>query len=130
MMVIGRRTDEVGMDQEGEPDFDEFAGRVWLPVRQALVGALGADRGVEAHALAMVYAWEHRDRVMAMDSPVGYLFTVGRSQSRNRRKRLPVLYPPPPPGTPDYEPRLPGAMAALPEKQRVAVFLVVGCGWT
>ena len=78
----------------------------------------------------MAYAWEHRERVMVMESPVGYLFTVGRSQSRNRRKRLPVLYPPPPVDGPEYEPRLPRAMAELPKKQRVEVFLVVGCGWS
>jgi DNA-directed RNA polymerase specialized sigma24 family protein len=118
------------MEQEGEPDFDEFASRVWRPLRQALVGSLGADRGADAHALAMAYAWEHRERVAAMESPVGYLFTVGRSQSRDRRKRPLVQYPPPPAREPDYEPQLPRALADLPEKQRLAVFLVVGCGWS
>ncbi|HEY6533271.1 MAG TPA: sigma-70 family RNA polymerase sigma factor [Acidimicrobiales bacterium] len=118
------------MASEAEEDFETFAARVWLPLRQALVGALGADRGSEAHALAMAYAWEHRDGLGEIESPVGYLFTVGRSQTRNRRKALPPVYPPPPPDLQDYEPELPRALAALPEKQRVAVFLVVGCGWS
>jgi DNA-directed RNA polymerase specialized sigma24 family protein len=78
----------------------------------------------------MAYAWEHFDRVAATDSPVGYLFTVGRSQTRQRRKALPPQFPAPAPDLQDYEPELPRAMAALPEKQRLAVFLVVGCGWS
>jgi DNA-directed RNA polymerase specialized sigma24 family protein len=116
-----------------EADFDAFAAAVSRPLRPALIGALGVERGEEAHALAMAYGWEHRRKVMAMGSPVGYLFTVGRSRTRHRRKALPVQFLPPSaddPDGPDYEPGLGPAMARLPEKQRLAVFLVVGCGWS
>jgi DNA-directed RNA polymerase specialized sigma24 family protein len=131
MMDVGRPVDEEQTASEvDEPSFEAFATRVWLPLRQALVGAFGTERGSEAHALAMAYAWEHFDRVAVTDSPVGYLFTVGRSQTRSRRKALPPQFPQPTPDLQDYEPELPRAMAALPEAQRLAVFLVVGCGWT
>jgi DNA-directed RNA polymerase specialized sigma24 family protein len=111
------------------PTFESFAERVWQPLRQALVGALGVDRGVEAHARALSYAWEHQERVMRMDAPVAYLFKVGRSQTRIRRKPVPEMFPLPSAPEFEYEPSLVPALARLPEQQRVAVFLVVGCGW-
>lgn len=113
-----------------EVDFDSFAGTVSRPLRQALIGALGVERGEEAHALAMAYGWEQRDRVMGMASPVGYLFTVGRSRTRHRRKAVPVHYLAPEPDTFEFEPGLGPAMVRLSEKQRLAVFLVVACGWS
>jgi DNA-directed RNA polymerase specialized sigma24 family protein len=115
---------------EDDRSFDEFALSVSTPLRQALVGALGPDRGDEGHALAMAYAWENQARVMALASPVGYLFKVGRSQTRTRRKRIPPQYLLPVEDPPEYEPGLAVALAELPEKQRLAVFLVVGCGWS
>jgi DNA-directed RNA polymerase specialized sigma24 family protein len=122
-------TREVAADGS-EAEFETFAAAVSTPLRQALIGALGVERGDEAHALAMAYGWEHQEKVMAMGSPVGYLFTVGRSRTRVRRKALPVQYLAPTPDHPEYEPGLGPAMVRLPEKQRVAVFLVVGCGWS
>ena len=125
----------MGVDGEvaGDPrdgTFDAFASQVSIPLRQALVGAFGVDRGTEAHALALAYAWEHRERVTVMDSPVAYLFSVGRSRTRVRRKPVPVVYPSPSEERPDFEPGLSPALARLSEKQRLAVFLVVGCGWS
>ena len=32
--------------------------------------------------------------------------------------------------TPEYEPKLPAALAGLPERQRVGVFLAIGCEWS
>src|SRR5690606_25764085 len=79
----------------------------------------------------MAYGWEHAERVMTMDSPVGYLYRVGRSGVRDRRRSPSALYAERPVESfPDFEPALPAALAALPEKQRQAVFLVVGCGWS
>jgi DNA-directed RNA polymerase specialized sigma24 family protein len=123
-------TGEVVAADEARADFDAFAATVSRPLRQALLGALGVDRGEEAHALAMAYGWEHRKRVMAMASPVAYLFTVGRSRTRHRRKSVPVQYVAPESGAFEFEPRLVPAMVALSEKQRLAVFLVIGCGWS
>jgi DNA-directed RNA polymerase specialized sigma24 family protein len=117
-------------DQVADATFDAFVAQIDRPLRQALVGALGSQRGGEAHAAALAYAWMHRDRVLGLDSPVGYLYRVGRSSARHRRRRLPVLYPPAQVDAPEYEPRLPGALAGLPARQRVSVFLVVGCSWS
>jgi len=110
--------------------FEDFVREVDRPLRQALVGALGSQRGADAHAAALAYAWTNRDRVMHVRSPIGYLYKVGRSSARVRRRPLPHLYPDADPGAPAYEPKLPAALAALPERQRVAVFLAVGCGWS
>jgi DNA-directed RNA polymerase specialized sigma24 family protein len=99
-----------------------------LPVRQALVASLGWQLGGEAHAVAMEYAWSHADQVRCLESPVGYLYRVGCSGVRVRRKALP-LYAAPSEEPPEFEPALTGALVRLPERQRVAVFLVVGCGW-
>jgi len=121
---------EEAVTPPGAVDFDAFAARVSAPLRQALVASFGIDRGAEAHALAMAYGFEHRERIAALDSPVAYLFSVGRSQTRVRRKPLPVLYAEPAGDPPEFEPALAGAVARLPEKQRLAVFLVVGCGWS
>jgi DNA-directed RNA polymerase specialized sigma24 family protein len=121
---------EEALSPLGAVDFDAFAARVSAPLRQALVAAFGVDRGAEAHALAMAYAFEHGERMAALDSPVAYLFSVGRSQTRDRRKRLPVVYAESIDDPPEFEPALAGAVGRLPEKQRIAVFLVVGCGWS
>jgi len=110
---------------------DDFLAEVSGPLKQALVGALGQQRGQDAHAYAMAYAWEHSDRLIGMSSPVGYLFKVGRSSVRYRRKQIPVSFATPDPADlPEFEPRLPAVMGALPEKQRLAVVLVVGYGWS
>ncbi len=90
----------------------------------------GRVDGVEAASEAMAYAWEHWSRVSEMDNPVGYLYRVGRSKTRRIRRRTPLF-----PGVdksriPEVEPRLPGLLAALSERQRVAVILVHGLGWT
>lgn len=111
-----------------EDKADAWLRSVDLPVRQALVASLGSHLGGDAHAVAMEYAWAHGERIRALESPVAYLYRVGRSGVRVRRKSLP-LYPAPMQDPPEFEPALVGALARLPERQRVAVFLVVGCGW-
>ena len=118
--------DPGGVIEEGEAD--SLLRAVDLPLRQALVAALGSQLGGEAHAKAMEYAWSHADHVRALESPVGYLYKVGRSGVRLRRKALP-LFPAPTQDPPEFEPALTAALMRLPERHRVAVFLVVGCGW-
>ena len=100
-------------------------------LRRAFVAAYGTDRGTEATAEALAYAWQHWKRVSAMMNPVGYLYRVGQSRTRPRRQH-PLR---PEWRTPDNEPRhfepgLAPALAALSEAQRVAVVLVHGFDWT
>ncbi len=61
---------------------------------RAFVAAYGAERGHQAVAEAIAYAWEHAGRLAAMGNPAGYLFRVG--QSRSRPRKAPPLFPPPP----------------------------------
>ena len=97
------------------------------------MAAYGSDRGHEATAEALGYAWEHWKRIAGMDNPVGYLFRVGQSRTRPRKRVSPrLLWDPVGADTREqlFEPGLPRALAALSESQRIAVVLVHGYGWT
>jgi RNA polymerase sigma factor (sigma-70 family) len=114
-------------------DFEAFVLVTEPPLRRALIAAYGYEDGREATAEALAYAWEHWAQVREMRNAAGYLFRVARtSAARGRRWRRP---PPPQLASPpdsDYafEPGLPGALASLPERQRLAVVLVHGFGYT
>lgn len=109
-------------------DFERFAELAETKLRRAYIAAYGTERAAEATAEAMAWAWEHRDRLDTMENPVGYLYRVG--QSRTRPRQPPTLPPPTSLGVPDVEPRLIDELAALPERQKVAVWLVHACEWT
>ena len=98
-------------------------------LRRALIAAYGTQRGREATAEALGYAWEHRSELEKMDNPVGYLYRVAQSRSRERR-RPPAVFERPASEDLWVEPGLPAALTALPERQRVAVLLVYGAEWT
>lgn len=109
-------------------EFRTFAQRVQPDVRRALMGAVGVQRVDDATSEAMAYAFEHFERVSAMEHPVGYLFRVGQSRTRPRKRVR--LFREAPPAMPDVEPGLLPALLHLPLSQRLAVWLVHGCGWT
>jgi DNA-directed RNA polymerase specialized sigma24 family protein len=113
-------------------DFEAFVLTTEPLLRGALVAAYGYEDGREAAAEALAYAWEHWARIRQMPNAAGYLFRVARSSAargrRWRRPRAPLTLPP---GTEHrFEPGLPAALASLPERQRVAVVLVHGFGYT
>jgi DNA-directed RNA polymerase specialized sigma24 family protein len=108
-------------------EFTAFVETHEARLRRALVAAVGTAAG-DALADALTYAWEHWRRVRCMDNPAGYVYRVARSRARPRK--VPVLPPVDATRLPEVEPGLPGALAALPERQRVAVLLVHGFGWT
>jgi DNA-directed RNA polymerase specialized sigma24 family protein len=100
-------------------------------LRQSLMAACGGELGRDAAGEALEYAWEHWDRVRSMENPVGYLYTVGRSRARRElQRKRPVFDPVDPVRIPDVEPKLPGALAQLSERQRTVVVLIHGYGWT
>jgi len=108
--------------------FDAFVRETEPRLRRALVARYGADRGREATAEALGWAWVHWRRVESMSNPVGYLYRVGQSRTRRRRSgysEQPVSAP-----VPWIEPALDAALRDLSEQQRVAVVLVHGFGWT
>lgn len=118
-------------DQTKTDAFTLFVSRVEHRLRYALTAALGIDLGREAAAEALAYGWQHWDRVREMGNPAGYLYRVGlnhgKRQRMGRRVHLPSV---PREKLPWVEPGLPGALRALPEQQRVSVYLVHGHEWS
>lgn len=118
---------------EPSPDpaaaFEAFFRQAEPPLRRALVAAYGPEAGRDAAAEALAYAWEHWDRLAGMTNLPGYLFRIGQTRG-TRRRRQPVLHASPSWPEYEFEPALPQALAALPERQRLAVVLVHGYGYT
>lgn len=110
--------------------FDALIGEVKPRLARAFTAAYGTERGQEALAEAMSWAAGHPGRLLEMKNPAGYLYRVGQSRSRDRRTRVPVFPAPASVGLPEVEPRLPAALAALSQRQRVCVVLVVVEEWT
>jgi DNA-directed RNA polymerase specialized sigma24 family protein len=115
--------------------FDAFVADVEPRVRRALIPVAGADAARDATTDALVHAWRRWDRVRTMGNPAGYVYTVARSRIRvpdrplplaedGRGRRHPLVE------IPDVEPHLARLLAALPERQRVSVYLLHGCGWS
>lgn len=97
-------------------------------LRRAFVAAYGPDRGREATAEALAYAWEHWDRLREDVNVTGYLYRVGQSRTRPRKHR--TLFDRAVESDGAYEPGLAPALERLSESQRIAVVLVHGFGWT
>jgi DNA-directed RNA polymerase specialized sigma24 family protein len=126
--VLRRSTTELE-----DETFEQFAAGAGIRLQRAFVAAYGPERGADAVAEALGYAWEHWRRIRRMDNPVGYLYRVGQSKTRPRKS-------PPRSGwepasatlssEPRVEPGLLAAVASLSEAQRVAVVLVHGYEWT
>ena len=116
------------MNEADEVDFRAFVITTEPRLHRGLVASLGWDRGREATADALAYAWEHWSKVRAMSNPSGYLYRVG--QSSVRRRKAPVLFERPDHTEALYEPALMRLLAELPERQRLAVVLVHGFNWT
>ncbi len=115
---------------EPEASFEELLAGLRPALRRALFARYGAGVVDDIEAAALEGAWEHHDRLRAMDNPGGYLFRVAQSQARKLVRGDPVF-----PAVPErvehlVEPGLPRAMARLSERQRVAVVMVHGLGWT
>ncbi len=111
--------------------FTHFVETHEVKLRGALIASLGSDVGREAAAEALAYGWEHWDRVSGMDNPIGYLYRMGRNRGGRMHRRRQVLLPPSQvTGEPWVEPGLPAALAALPERQRVVVWLVHSADWS
>jgi DNA-directed RNA polymerase specialized sigma24 family protein len=118
---------EVGPPGVG-PEFEQFVRDVEPRLSRAFAAAYGFEEGRDAAAEALAYAFEHWDRLRQVANLPGYLYRVG--QSRTRRRRQPVLFAIPDSGDHDFEPGLPAALAALTQRQRLAVVLVHGYGYT
>lgn len=116
------------MDAKEDPGFGDFVVEMRPRLVRAFVSCRGTDGAADAAAEALAYAYEHWARVREMDNPGGYLYRVGQSRTRPRR-RPPTLPSPGEVDLPDVEPELVPALLELPESQRTAVWLVHACGW-
>ncbi len=99
--------------------------------RRSFTIALGLRLGAEALSDALFHLVEHRDRVLAMDNPGGYLFAVGRQRAlaAHRRPPAPLCPSPAVAGIPDIEPGLIVALEGLSERQRLCVVIVHAFGY-
>jgi len=96
-------------------------------LRRALVALYGTERGRDATAEAFAYAWERWGELDEVANLPAYLFRVAQSRSRERRR--PIVFIVPEVVEHAFEPKLPGALASLPDRQRLCVVLVHGFGW-
>ena len=108
-------------------EFEAFVHDVEPPLRRALIAAYGFERGRDATAEALGWAWEHWDQAKDLDNKVAYLFRVGQSKSRDRK--TPVTFERGDSSDPWFDPGLAPALGSLTEHQRVAVVLVNGFDW-
>lgn len=109
-------------------DFEAFVKDAEPRLRRAFAGSLGPQRASEALSESFAWAWENRHKLDDLDNPVGYLYRVGQSKSRPRKK--PDLPPPDPARIPHVEPALVDGLKALSDNQRAAVWLVHACSWS
>lgn len=109
--------------------FTDFVREVEPRLHVALVALLGTENAREATADALLWAWENWERVETMDNPGGYLYRVARTKARKLFRRPPLLPAAAAPDMPWVEPKLPEAVARLPESQRVVVVMVHALGW-
>jgi DNA-directed RNA polymerase specialized sigma24 family protein len=116
------------MEEASRAAFEAFVNEHEPGLRRALVAAYGFGRGREATADALSWAWEHWARVSRMSRPAAYLFRVG--QSSTRRRKVAVAFAREDDTESWFEPGLGPALAALSERQRIAVVLVHGFDWT
>ena len=116
------------MDQALRPEFEAFVQDVEPRLRRALIAAYGFERGREATADALSWSWENWGRIGRVQNKVAYLFRVG--QSSMRRRKVAVSFVRNDYAEPWIEPALGAALAALSERQRIAVVLILGFDWT
>jgi DNA-directed RNA polymerase specialized sigma24 family protein len=116
------------MREDLRREFEAFVRDVEPSLRRALVSAYGFERGRDATAEALGWAWQHWDRTRGLDNKVAYLFRVGQSKSRGRL--TPVIFERT--DTPEhwFEPGLGPALASLTERQRICVVLIHGFDWS
>lgn len=138
--VLYRGVGVTAVREEGESvatrehRFSSFCIAVEPRLRRALVAAYGPDLGSEAAADALSWAWENFERVETMDNPAGYLWRVGQTSVRGTTRHRSWMSSEPSFSTTstdaDFKPALVGAMSALPPRQRAAVLLVHGYGYS
>ncbi len=121
----------MGRERPSRDEFTTFVREVEPRLRYALVAAFGSARGLEATAEALEHAWEHWDKMTRTTNPAGYLYRVAaRRVWRLRSRQVPLLREIPTDQEQRTEPKLDPALKSLSRRQRMAVVLIDGFGWT
>jgi len=111
-------------------EFTRFVKEVEPRLSYAFFAAYGPEVGADVTSDALVYGWEHWDRLRDMENPAGFLFRVGQSKARWYHKPRACFPSVVRSAIPDVEPKLPEALARLTRNQRIAVVLIHAMGWT
>lgn len=119
-----------GGSDDADTRFEAFFVDAEPRLRAVLSAAYGAELGREAAAEALAWAYEHWTKVEAMKHPIAYLYRVGQSRTRPLRRRMPPVHSVHASPLPEIEPELDRALQSLPRRQRAAVVLVHGYGYT
>ena len=117
-----------GMASEDRAAFERFVEDTGPRLGRALAAVYGFEDGRDAAAEALAYAWQNWQQLQHVKNLPGYLFRVGQTRGRPRRQR--VLFDIDAGAEHRFEPGLPKALAALSRRQRLAVVLVHGYGYT
>ena len=115
------------MGEAEREEFETFVHDFEPRLRRALVASLGFERGRDATAEALAWAWQNFGRMKEIDNKVAFLYRVGQSKSRSRR--IPLLFERSTSHDPLYDPGLAPALESLTEHQRIAVVLINGFDW-
>jgi DNA-directed RNA polymerase specialized sigma24 family protein len=118
-----------GLETGPSRDFEDFVLATQPQLSRALAAAYGFEDGRDATAEALAYAFEHWDKLQHVANLPGYLFRVGQTRGRPRRRQR-VLFAVPDGADRHFEPALPAALGSLTQPQRIAVVLVHGYGYT
>ena len=113
--------------------FTAFATEVGGRLRIALSARYGAELGPEVTGDALLFAWQHWDRVRSMRNPAGYLYRVGARRATRilrRERRFSVGATETPVHATWVEPELHAVLQSLSDRQRAAVLLVHAFEWT
>jgi DNA-directed RNA polymerase specialized sigma24 family protein len=116
---------------DADHEFEEFAATYGRRLYQALIPVGGLDPAHDATTDALVYAWQHWDRIRQLANPEGYLYVMARRRLPRVQPRPSGLLPAPArTELPEVEPQLIEALGHLSEMQRQVVYLVEGFGWS
>jgi DNA-directed RNA polymerase specialized sigma24 family protein len=119
-----------GEARDDQAVFERFVEEAGPRLGRALAALYGFEDGRDATAEALAYAWENWPRLQHITNLPGYLFRVGQTRSRLRRQPVAELFDIGEGGDYRFEPGLPRALAALTQRQRLAVVLIHGYGYT
>lgn len=109
-------------------EFTDFAREIEPRLRFALAGCVRPGQAREATQEALIYAWQHWDKIKTINNPGGYLYRLAKRRAWRVRKPEPRIQTVPVEDQLMIEPGLTDALTHLSKMQRQVVYLVEGLG--